>query len=124
MGVCLLCRKLCFIECGSDYSRRGSHLVEPFSLCSAVTVECCIVYPCCVGVCYVCCYVRKKAFLQCFPITEGRDMCLYEVPLSISLLGFGMGTMLTNFHYVLYYVGVLRAVFNMRIQEGLCVSGA
>ena len=25
-------------------------------------------------------------------------MGLYEVPLSISLLGFGMGTMLTNFH--------------------------
>ena len=25
-------------------------------------------------------------------------MCLYEVPLSMSLLGFGMGTMLANFH--------------------------
>ena len=27
-----------------------------------------------------------------------RDMGLYEVPLSMSLLGFGMGTMLANFH--------------------------
>ena len=35
---------------------------------------------------YVCCYVRKKALL------------LYEVPLSVSLLGFGIGTMLANFH--------------------------
>ena len=26
------------------------------------------------------------------------DMGLYEVPLSISLLGFGIGTMLANFH--------------------------
>ena len=36
-------------------------------------------------------------------------MGLYEV----SLLGFGMGTMLANFHML-----VLRAVFNMRVQEG------
>ena len=33
-----------------------------------------------------------------FPITERRNMSLYEVPLSVSLLGFGMGTMLANFH--------------------------
>ena len=37
------------------FSRRGSHLVEPlcyelFNVCSAVTVECCVLYPCCVGV--------------------------------------------------------------------------
>ena len=31
-------------------------------------------------------------------ITESRDMGLYEVPLSVSLLGFGIGTMLANFH--------------------------
>ena len=37
-----------------------------FSVCSAVTVECCVLYPCCNGrVWYVCCYVRKKALLQC-----------------------------------------------------------
>ena len=33
-----------------------------------------------------------------FAITEMRDMGLYEVPLSVSLLGFGIGTMLANFH--------------------------
>ena len=27
-----------------------------------------------------------------------RDMGLYEVPLSVFLLGFGIGTMLANFH--------------------------
>ena len=44
-------------ECYSDCSRRGNHLVEPFytvlfngCTCSAFTVECCVVYPCCVGV--------------------------------------------------------------------------
>ena len=31
-------------------------------------------------------------------ITERRDMGLYEVPLSVSLLGCGIGTMLANFH--------------------------
>ena len=31
-------------------------------------------------------------------IAERRDMGLYEVPLSMSLLGFGMGTMLANLH--------------------------
>ena len=37
-----------------------------FSVCSSVTVECCVLYPCGVGVLwYVCCYVGKKALLQC-----------------------------------------------------------
>ena len=31
-------------------------------------------------------------------ITKRRDIGLYEVPLSVSLLGFGIGTMLANFH--------------------------
>ena len=52
-----------------------------------------------------------------------RDMGLYEVPLSMSLLGFGMGTMLANFHMCGIML-VLRAVFNMRVEEGLCVLGA
>ena len=47
-------------------------------------------------------------------------MVPYEVPLSMSLLGFGMGTMLANFHmcgimlvlrvYVSYIVGTLSIV--------------
>ena len=44
---------------------------------------------------YDCCYLRKKALPA---ITERRDIDLYEVPLSVSLLGFGIGTMLANFH--------------------------
>ena len=31
-------------------------------------------------------------------ITKRRDMGLYEVPLSVSLLGFWIWTMLANFH--------------------------
>ena len=36
-----------------------------FSVCSAVTVECCFVPVLHGRVWYVCCYVRKKALLQC-----------------------------------------------------------
>ena len=39
-------------------------------------------------------------------------MGLYEVPLSMSLFGFGMGTMLSNCHML-----VLRAVFNMLVKN-------
>ena len=48
---------------------------------------------------YVCCYVRKlEGSSPVSAITERRDMGLYGVPLSMSLFGFGMGTMLVNFH--------------------------
>ena len=43
-------------------------------------------------------------------------MGLYEVPLSMPLLGFGMGTMLANFHMCGIML-VLRAVFNMRVRN-------
>ena len=42
--------------------------------------------------------VRSVLFSSFFAITERRDMGLYEVPLSVFLLGFGIGTMLANFH--------------------------
>ena len=43
-------------------------------------------------------------------------MGLYEVPLSMSLLGFGMGTMFANFHMCGIML-VLRAVFNMFVRN-------
>ena len=43
-------------------------------------------------------------------------MGLYEVPLSMSLLGFGMGTMLANFHMCGIML-VLRAVDNMLVRN-------
>ena len=50
--------------------------------------------------CLVCLLLCKEegSFSSVFAITERRDMGLYEVPLSVSLLGFGIGTMLANFH--------------------------
>ena len=47
-------------------------------------------------VCLVCLLLCKEEGSS--PVSERRDMGLYEVPLSVSLLGFGTGTMLANFH--------------------------
>ena len=55
-------------------------------------------------------------FYSVFAITERRDIGLYEVPLSMSLLGFGMGTMLANFHMCSIML-MLRAVFNMLLRN-------
>ena len=40
----------------------------------------------------------------------------YEVPLSMSLLGFGMGLMLANF-YMCGIILMLRVVFNMLVRN-------
>ena len=63
-----------------------------FNVCSVVTVEFCVLYPCCVGVLgmFVVMYGRRL-LSGAFAITERRDMFLYQVPLSMSLLGFGWG---------------------------------
>ena len=59
---------------------------------------------------------KEEGSTPVFAITERRDMGLYEVPMSMSLLGFGMGTMLTNFHMCGIML-VLRAVFNMLVRN-------
>ena len=45
-------------------------------------------------------------------------MGLYEVPLSMSLLGFGMGSILTNFHMCDIML-LLRAFLNMLVRNVL-----
>ena len=40
----------------------------------------------------------RRLFSSVFAITERRDMGMYEVPLFVPLLDFGIGTMLANFH--------------------------
>ena len=51
-------------------------------------------------VCLVCLLLCKEEGSSpvSLQLPERRDMGLYEVPLSVSLLGFGIGTMLANFH--------------------------
>ena len=66
-----------------------------FSVCSAVTVESCVLYPCCLA-CFLLC--KEEGSSPVSAITERRNMGLYDVPLSVSLLGLGIRTMLANFH--------------------------
>ena len=58
----------------------------------------------------------RRLFSNVFAITERRDMGPYEVPLSVSLLGLGIGTMLANFH-VLGIMFLLRAVLNILVRN-------
>ena len=54
---------------------------------------------CFAWVCLVCLLLcKEEGSSPVSAITERRYMGLYEVPLSVSLLGFGIGTMLVNFH--------------------------
>ena len=69
-----------------------------FSLCSAVTVEWCALYPCYVGVFGMYAVMQGEGSSPVSAITERRGMGLYEVTLYLSLLGFGIGAMLANFH--------------------------
>ena len=69
-------------------------------------------------VCLVCLLLcREEGSSPVSAITERRDMGLYEVPLSMCLLGFGRGTMSANFlPYVRYYV-VLKISFIHACEE-------
>ena len=51
-----------------------------------------------------------------FVITERKDMGLHEMPLSMSLLGFCMEIMLTNFRTCGIML-VLRTCFNMFVRD-------
>ena len=62
---------------------------------------------------YACRYLKKKTSLA---ITERRDMDLYAVPLSMALLGFGMGTMLAYIRMCGIML-LLRAIFNMLVRN-------
>ena len=103
--LCLLPRQPCSYRVSTVIVRAGGLIwVSPvatvlFNVCSTVTVECCVLYLCCLGVFGMFAVMKgRRLFSSVFAITERRDMGLYEVSLSVSLLGFGIGTMLANFH--------------------------
>ena len=76
-----------------------------FSVCSAITVECCVLYPCCV-----------RVVSSVFAITERRDMVLYEVPLSISFLFYYDGDNVRQLPCVWYYI-VVKSRFKHAREE-------
>ena len=70
-----------------------------FVLCSAVLVEWLLLKPCCVEMCGML-YVMYGSivFSSVFAITERNQMGLYDVPMFMSLFGFGIGLMFASFH--------------------------
>ena len=56
--------------------------------------------------CLVCLLLCKEEGSSPVSITAKKDMGLYEVPLSVSLLGFGIGDYVSQLPCVRYYVFV------------------
>ena len=82
----------------------GLFLLKPvamvlFMLCSAVLVECLLLKPCCVEMCGMLFVMYgSSVFFSVFAITERSEMGLYDVPMFMSLFGFGIGMMFASFH--------------------------
>ena len=120
--ACLLCRKLCsyrVLQCLFVQE-------EPFGwtpllqCCSmyvvpAITVVLCFIPMLHGCVCYVFSYVRKQALLQCL-CNYGEGYGPVWGAIVYVFVGFGMETMLTNFHMCGIML-VLRAVFNMLVRN-------
>ena len=70
---------------------------------------------------YVCCYVWKKAPLQCLELLIGG---IWACTLVCVFLGFWDRDYVSQFLCVRYYVFVKSSFKQMWVQEGLCVLGA
>ena len=70
-----------------------------FMLCTAVLIEWLLLKPCCVEMCGMLFVMYgSSVFSSVFAITERSEMGLYDVPMFISLCGFGIGMMFASFH--------------------------
>ena len=67
--------------------------------CSAVSVECLLLYPCCVVMCGMLSVMYgKSVFFSVLASVDSREIGLYEVPMLLSLFGLGIGMMLASLH--------------------------
>ena len=67
--------------------------------CSAVSVECLLLYPCCVVMCGMLSVMNgKSVFSNVLANVDIREIGLYEVPMFLSLFSFGIGMMLASLH--------------------------
>ena len=67
-----------------------------FILGSAVIVEWLLLKPCCVEMCGM--MYGSSVFSSVFAITERSAIGLYDVPMCMSLFGFGIGMMFASFY--------------------------
>ena len=93
----------CFahVSCYCDCAFWWFVLVE--SCCDGVVyvmlVEWLLLKPCCVEMCGMLFVMYGSSVFSCvFAITERSEMGLYDVPIFISLFGFGIGMMLASFY--------------------------
>ena len=70
-----------------------------FVLCSTVLVGWLLLKSCCMEMCgmFFVMY-RSSVFFSVFAITEKSEIGLYDVPMFMSLFGFGIGMMFGSFH--------------------------
>ena len=70
-----------------------------FMLCSVVLVEWLLLKPCCVEICGMLFVMYgSSVFSSIFAITARSEMGLYDVPVFMSLFGFGIGMIFPSFH--------------------------
>ena len=99
----------------------GAIWLNPFAtvLCVLPSLESVVLCTSVAWVCLVCLWLyMEEGSSPVSAITERRYMVLYEVLLSMYLLGFRMGTMLAIFHMCGIML-VLRAVFNMLVRNAI-----
>ena len=100
MGECV------YVDCVECYCVRSGGLfwLNPvamvlFMLCSAVFVVWLLLKPCCMDMCGMLFVMYgSSVFSSVFAITERSEIGLYDVPMFISLIGFGIGMMFASFH--------------------------
>ena len=69
-----------------------------FMLCNAVFIEWLLLKPCCVEICRILFVMYgSSVFSSVFVITERTEMVLYDVPMFMSLFGFGIDMMFSTF---------------------------
>ena len=70
-----------------------------FMLCSVVLVEWMLLKSCCVEMCGMLFEIYgSSVFSGVFAITKISEMGMYDVPMFMSLFGFGIGMMFAIFH--------------------------
>ena len=70
-----------------------------FMLCSVVLVEWLLLKPCCVEMCGMLFVIYgSSVFSSVFAIAERSEMGLYDVPMFMSLFGFGIRLLFASFH--------------------------
>ena len=73
--------------------------IELFMLCNAVLVEWLLLKPCCVDMCGMLFVMYgSSVFSSVFAITGRSEMGLYDMPMYMSLFGFGISMIFTRFH--------------------------